>query len=324
MSDTTPAVVLDRAELAWAAGFFDGEGSTMVHRDESRPGYLRLEVCVPQSGHGGGVPSVLIRFQNAVGGFCRIVGPEGRDIYKCVSGGRLEAMAIVALLWSQLGEVKRRQANEAVKTFLSQYELADFVPRIGRHAGKVFELVGPSIDGEADPQRLGMAWAAGFMDGEGCFGLVRTKARVRGPRWYKVRASATQHGQPGIIPEVLHRLQHALGGIGRIERHSGVDAFKWVVEGDTQVQTVVELLTAFLDERKAAQARDALAGFRAQPRLKGDATRCVRGHLYQRVAMKGRRLRRICNLCERITQRARRATQGIPPRRFKNPARRYT
>jgi hypothetical protein len=40
--------------------------------------------------------------------------------------------------------------------------------------------------------------------------------------------------------------------------------------------------------------------------------------------MKGGRLRRICNTCERITQRTRRAAQGIPPRRFSNPARRYT
>lgn len=142
MSDASPAVVLDLAELAWAAGFFDGEGSTMVHTDKSRPGYLRLEVVVPQSGHGRGVPPVLVRFQKAVGGLCRIVGPEARDIYKCVSGGRLEAMAIVALLWNQLGEVKRRQANEAIKTFMAQYESADFVARLGRHAGRVFELVG--------------------------------------------------------------------------------------------------------------------------------------------------------------------------------------
>src|SRR6266545_8210041 len=85
---------LDRADLAWAAGFFDGEGSTMLHTDESRPGYLRLEVAVPQADHNG-VPAVLIRFKDAIGGLGRIVGPDDHDLYKWVAGGRLEATATI-------------------------------------------------------------------------------------------------------------------------------------------------------------------------------------------------------------------------------------
>ena len=79
-------------------------------------------------------------------------------------------------------------------------------------------------------------------------------------------------------------------------------------------------------ERDTVQREDAvraLATFNAQIRLKGDETHCVRGHLYDGVAMRGSRMRRICNACERITHRAQRAAQGIPPRRFKL-ARRYT
>ena len=30
MSDASAPVVIDRADLAWAAGFFDGEGSTIA------------------------------------------------------------------------------------------------------------------------------------------------------------------------------------------------------------------------------------------------------------------------------------------------------
>jgi len=322
MSDPSPAAVLDRAELAWAAGLFDGEGSTMVHKDESRPGYLRLEVCVPQSGHGDGVPSVLLRFQEAVGGLCRIVGPEGRDIYKCISGGRLEAMAIVALLWSQLGEVKRRQANEAVKMFLSQYELADFVPRTGRHARKVFEVVGAPIDDEADPQQLEVAWAAGFLDGEGCFGIARAGKRANGPDWYRIRVSATQHGEPRLPPQVLQRLQRLLGG--RIECHGEIDDFKWVAEGDNNVERVLRMLEPFLDVIKTAEAQKALAAFRAQVRLKGDTSRCRRGHEYTYTAMRGGRIKRICSPCARLADRRKRAKQGIPPRPFTDISRRYT
>jgi hypothetical protein len=322
VSTSLLAVVLDPLELAWAAGFFDGEGSTIVHKDESRPGYLRLEAVVPQSGHGAGVPTVLIRFQKAVGGLCRIVGPEGRDMYKCVSSGRLEAMAIVALLWSQLGEVKRRQANEAIKTFVDQYEHADFAARVGRHAGRVFEVIGPSIDHETDLERLEIAWAAGFMDGEGCFGIARAGRRVNGPDWYRVRASATQHGAPRVVPEVLLRLHGLLGG--RIECHGEIDDFKWVSEGDNNVERVLRLLEPFLGEIKAAEAHRALAAFRAQVRLKGNSTHCRRGHEYTQTALRGGRTRRICNPCARIIDRRKRAKQGIPPRAFKNIARRYT
>jgi hypothetical protein len=323
MSDAPAAAILDRAELAWAAGFFDGEGSTIVHTDEARPGYLRLEVCVPQAGRDG-VPAVLLRFRKAVGGLGRIVGPEDDNLYKWIAGARLEAMAAITLIWDHLGRVKRIQANNCLKLFLSQYESNPSRARSGRHVEKVLRALSRRYAEADDAATLELAWAAGFMDGEGCFGLVRSTARVRGPRWYKVRASATQHGQPGIVPEVLHRLQHALGGVGRIERHSGVDAFKWVVEGDTKVQFILESLTPYLGERKVAQAREALDAFRAQSRLKGNGTRCVRGHLYERVAMKGGRRRRICNACERLTDRARRAALGIPPRPFKDLSRRYT
>ncbi len=322
MPTTSTAVALDRAELAWAARFFDGEGSTMVHTDESRPGYLRLEVAVPQSGHGGGVPAVLFRFQRAVGGLGRIVGPEGRDMYKCVSSGRLEAMAIVALLWNQLGEVKRRQANDAVKIFLSQYESRHWVARTGRHASRVFELLTPSTEDGTDAQRLEVAWAAGFMDGEGCFGVARAGKRVHGPDWYRVRASATQHGAPRVIPAVLLRLQRLLGG--RIERHGEIDDFKWVAEGETNVEKALRMLEPFLGEIKTADAHRALAAFHAQVRLKGDTTHCVRGHEYSYSAMRGGRMRRICNPCARIIDRRERAKQGIAPRAFKNIARRYT
>ena len=322
MVDAPAAAILDRAELAWAAGFFDGEGSTILHTDESRPGYLRLEVSVPQSGHDAGVPAVLIRFQKAVGGLCRIVGPEGRDIYKCVSSGRLEAMAIVALLWSQLGDVKRRQANDAIKRFLDQYEDADFSPRVGRHAHGVFDLVGGSTNDAFDLRRLEMAWAAGFMDAEGCFGIARAGRRLNGPDWFRVRASATQHGAPGIAPAVLLRLQRLFGG--RIERHGDIDDFKWVTEGDVNVEQVLRSIGPFLGVVKTAEGHQALVAFRAQVRLKGNTTHCRRGHEYTYTTMRGGQMRRICKPCARIIDRRTRAKQGIPPRPFKDLARRYT
>ncbi len=324
MPISTPAAVLDQAELAWAAGFFDGEGSTMVHLDDSRPGYVRLEAAVPQSGRGSGIPATLVRFQTAVGGIGRIVGPDERDIYKWVSQGRLEALATQALLWKQLGGVKRHQANVAIKHFMAQYDSPDLVARTGRHERRVFELVRGAIPRANDPIQVERAWAAGFFDGEGCFGIARAGKRVRGPDWYRVRASATQHGEPGIVPEVLLRLQRALGGLGRIERHGEIDDFKWVAEGDLVVETVLHALEPFLGDLKIAAGLQALAAFRAQVRLKGDANHCVPGHEYSYTTMRGGLVRRICNPCARIYGRRSRAKEGVSQRPFKDVSRRYT
>jgi hypothetical protein len=324
VSTPLPAVALDPLELAWAAGFFDGEGSTIVHRDESRPGYLRLELRVPQSGHGAGVPSALARFRNAVGDMGTIVGPDKRDIYNWVPGGRLEVIAVVAILWTHLGPVKRRQANEAIKAFLAQYEVTDIVPRAGRHERKVFELLASWSESSQDPRQIDLAWAAGFMDGEGCFGLARANKRKRGPDWYRVRASVTQHGAPAVIPEVLLRLHRVLGGLGRIERHGDIDDFKWLVEGDADVAKVLRTLEPYLGALKSEEARKALEAFRAQPRLKGSATQCVRGHEYSYAVTRGGRVRRICRPCARILERRARARRGVAPRPFKDHARRYT
>src|ERR1700687_802810 len=301
LSTSAASLVLDRAELAWAAGFFDGEGSTILHRDASRPGYLRLEVCVPQAGHDA-VPSVLVRYQRAVGGLGRIVGPERDDLYKWLSCGRLEAMAVVALLWDQLGQAKRRQANNAIRAFLSQYESKPSPPRFGRHADRVLEVVQSPCQ-IVEATELDLAWAAGFLDAEGCFGLARGNRRVRGPRWYRVRASAAQHGEPGAVPEVLRRLQRTLADIGRIERHGDIDDFKWLVEGDVRVQQVLDAVARYLSERKLAEAQEALQEFRAQVRLKGDAGRCIRGHKVSHTARRGGGTRRICHACARIYDR---------------------
>ncbi len=307
---------LDRAELAWAAGFFDGEGSTIARTDSARPGYYQLNITVPQACHGG-VPPLLQRFQRAMLGMGRITGPSDKDLYMLRFNAREEASLVLRLLWPDLGEVKRAQATSALA--LVTHNDSDRTRRRPRklapHAPHVTER---------SPREIELAWAAGFLDAEGCFGLNRGKPRVRGPAWYRVRISADQHGVVGRVPEVLSRLRRALGAMGRIDRHGAPDDFKWSAEGPAAIEEVLVLTSQVLGHEKREQARQALAKFDAQIRLKGDGTRCVRGHLYTRVAMKAGRMRRICNACARLTDRARRAALGIPPRPFKDPTRRYT
>lgn len=314
----TPAPELDRADLAWAAGFFDGEGSTIARTLTARPGYYQLNVTVPQSGRGS-VPPVLLRFQRVMLEMGRISGPGRHGIYMLRFAAREEARLVLNLMWPHLGEIKRAQASRAIELVEQQYASGTRRRRAARRRAPLLPFIRDRTSSD-----LERAWAAGFFDGEGCFGLAKSLRRVRGPQWYRVRASASQHGEPGIVPDVLLRLQHALGAIGRIERHGDVDDFKWVVEGDRLVQTVLDTIGPWLDEQKAAAGRRALDAFRAQVRLKGDATHCVRGHEYTYMAMRGGRMRRFCSPCARLRDRRERAKLGIAPRAFKNVARRYT
>jgi hypothetical protein len=312
------AVVLDPTELAWAAGFFDGEGSTIARSYASRPLYRQLNVTVPQSGHDG-VPLVLVRFQKVMSGMGRISGPEADSLYMLRYGAREEVRLVLALMWPYLGEVKRTQATRAIELVEQQYASGAVRQRSARRRPPEVPALHARTD--ADIER---AWAAGFLDAEGCFGLARSGARRKGPDWYRIRVSASQHGAVGSPAAVLFRLQRALNGIGRIECHGEPDDFRWCAEGVESVERVLEITRPWLGYEKSAEAATALERFGAQTRLKGDAVRCVRGHEYSYTAFRSGRTRRICNACARLQDRRERARQGIPPRAFKNIARRYT
>lgn len=310
----TPDPVLDSAELAWAAGFFDGEGSTIARTYAPRRHHFQLNVTVPQAGDRE-VPTALLRFQRAMLGMGHITRRTADGVYVLRFSAREEASLVLELLWPSLGQIKRAQATRSIA-------LADGWTARRRPPRKLRPSVPPLAQRSA--VEIERAWAAGFLDAEGCFGLNRGKARVRGPVWYRIRVSADQHGVVGEAPEVLVRLQAALGGIGRIHRHGAPDDYKWSAEGRAAIEHVLALTGQWLGDEKRAQAAHSVEKFDAQTRLKGDATHCVRGHPYTRVALRGGRLRRICNPCERLTDRARRAALGIAPRQFTNRARRYT
>jgi hypothetical protein len=123
-------------------------------------------------------------------------------------------------------------------------------------------------------------------------------------------------------PQVLVRLRDALGG--RIERHGADDDYKWVVQGADRIRRVLHLVGPWLGTEKRRDADVALATFLGQVRLKGDGTRCLRGHLYSRTAMKGGRLRKICDECERLYDSREITRRCIAFHRLEESAQRYT
>ena len=90
-------------ELAWAAGFFDGEGCTTR---TGRPGLsMRPRVTISQIERGN-----LERFQQAVGGWGAITRHGGRNMLCWQTKNNRETWLVLAALWPFLSEPKRLQA----------------------------------------------------------------------------------------------------------------------------------------------------------------------------------------------------------------------
>ncbi len=108
--------VINREELAWAAGFFDGEGCTVLQRSKKHPRtYLYTSLTQVNL-------EPLKRFHNAVGGLGVIYGPythgRGRNwapIHKWHTNKFEHSQAVLAMLWSFLSAPKRAQASAALR-----------------------------------------------------------------------------------------------------------------------------------------------------------------------------------------------------------------
>lgn len=113
-------------EIAWAAGFYDGEGTTCcVSGDYDRKS---LHLTIGQVNRDN-----LMRFQKAVGGLGRIHNPmkrEGRKPFSKFAAYGAEAHLIIQRLWPYLGAEKRAQSISALVeySFRSVWNL----PIVGR------------------------------------------------------------------------------------------------------------------------------------------------------------------------------------------------
>lgn len=103
---------MDREELAWAAGFFDGEGCTNAHRSNVGNKPWRISVSVTQIHR-----DTLERFQAALGGIGTIYGPYEKPVnpqFTFKGAGLEKTQAIIAMLWPWLTPHKKEQAILAI------------------------------------------------------------------------------------------------------------------------------------------------------------------------------------------------------------------
>lgn len=107
-----------RESLAWAAGFFDGEGTTAMRLVLGRPGRMVLTITQADD-------RVLRIFGQAIG-IGRLNGPYvsrrvGREHCKQTFQFTISnfegVQHAVASMWPWLGEAKREQAALALKTY---------------------------------------------------------------------------------------------------------------------------------------------------------------------------------------------------------------
>lgn len=116
----------NREELAWAAGFYDGEGHTrvrLVPLDPSRRGnqQVQLGVVINQASS----PELLERFRRAVG-VGNINGPYKKGLpshkpqYAYSTQSFQSVQHCICCLWPWLGSAKRNQALNVLRTWLAQ------------------------------------------------------------------------------------------------------------------------------------------------------------------------------------------------------------
>ena len=135
--DRAPANAPKDEQLAWAAGLFDGDGSTCFAEHRTHMGHRTAEVSITQSSIAG-VPEALWRFQSVVGGIGRIYGPYkgrgcGAPIYRYKALRLSHAEHVIRSLWPWLGSAKRVQALVVLSRVTSQEPLVRGNPAWGNH-----------------------------------------------------------------------------------------------------------------------------------------------------------------------------------------------
>ena len=139
---------------------------------------------------------------------------------------------------------------------------------------------------------LDIAWAAGFIEGEGCFGApvnVRTGVSV----------SAAQ-----VQREPLERLQRIFGGRIRFKkaRPPRQNHYVWWLPSLRSAEVTMTLF-CLLSPRRKEQAAKLIAAWKAQRGHKNlQKTHCPQGHAYtpENVYLVGHKgLWRVCRICHK-------------------------
>jgi hypothetical protein len=253
---------MDRHELAWAAGFFDGEGwANAVAQDGRRTHQPHAQI---NQSDASGVPAVLLRFRRVVG-VGRIRGPEYRpdriDRYWWIVSSRSDVAEVWRRLDPWLGKVKQAAFAAALEER----------PPVQHRQPSSVEM---------------LSWAGGLYDGEGSASLTPHRTHEG---HFSPEISITQSGI--VVPDVLERFRRVVdrGHIDGPYAQEGatLPIFRWKTGAITDVEQTIYLLSPWIGPVKREQARRVLRMLVEQGRLlRGNVawgnrkTHCVNGHEY--------------------------------------------
>jgi hypothetical protein len=121
-------------ELAWAGGFFDGEGSTCLDKHRTHADFFVPVLYVPQAAADGIAPE-LVRLQNAIGlgtiSGVRKAKPPRKPYRRWRVFTIDKVFRALHMLWPFIGKVKREQARIAMQVILGQPDLVRGNPAFG-------------------------------------------------------------------------------------------------------------------------------------------------------------------------------------------------
>ena len=156
-------------------------------------------------------------------------------------------------------------------------------------------------------------WAAGFLEGEGCFTFSRAPRKVGAYENYSMAISAAQ-----VQREPLDRLVSYFGGSLRTYRHKNRPQdqpyWYWHV-GSAKAASIMMTLYALMSPKRREAIKNALRVWRTRKHYVGLRTHCPQGHEYtvhnteldKRIYKRGPGFARVCKTCKRTKARERRA-----------------
>jgi hypothetical protein len=233
---------VDDHEIAWAAGFFDAEGTASSSQRLHRPSRER-QMAVYQGGRDE-VPEALLRFQRAVGGRGNITGPYRNRLFHWTTRKNTAFDEVMTMLWPYLSEWKRAQLQRATES-----------------AGRAMPLECGAVVGSELQRTTELAWVAGFFDGEGYIG----SGGSQGKRTIEMSIAQASVGE---LPLTLTRVAIVLG-VGNLRgprmlpnAWSKLPQYVWKAAAFEDVQYATAMLWRWLGPVKRAQARAALLRYR--------------------------------------------------------------
>jgi LAGLIDADG endonuclease len=153
-------------------------------------------------------------------------------------------------------------------------------------------------------------WAAGFLEGEGCFVITKTGRPGTDKKRYSMQVSAAQ-----VQREPLERLEKYFGGKLYACRHKDAKAnwspYWYWYTGSERAIGIMMTLYKLLSPKRQESIRAVLATWKTRPRYSSQRTHCPLGHEYTPENTKvDRRIKqntsaRICRTCLRTKWRKR-------------------